>query len=73
MSTGNGLTRVTVNLTRRAHDKLLDLTGRTGMGKTDVVNKSLQVYALVEDLLDRGGGSLHIQHRDGTEETIHIL
>jgi hypothetical protein len=68
-----GEVRVTANFTTGAHDTLVDLAARTGMSKTDVVNKAIGVYSVVEDLLDRGGGRLEIAHRDGGNETIYIL
>jgi len=70
---GNGLVRVTVNLTPRSHRDLQTLAAETGLGKTDVINRSLQVYALVEKLLDQGGGALTVTNSDGTQERIYIL
>jgi hypothetical protein len=70
---GNGLVRVTVNLTQRSHRDLQTLATETGLGKTDVINRSLQVYALVEKLLDKGGGALTVTNADGTQERIYIL
>ena len=72
-SGGNGLVRVTVNLTPRSHRDLQKLARETGLGKTDVINRALQVYALVEDLLSKGGGALTVTNTDGTQERIFIL
>jgi hypothetical protein len=69
----SNLFRVTVNLTSRAHGDLQKISANTGLGKTDVINRALQVYALVEELLDKGGGSLLIRHPDGEHERIYIL
>jgi hypothetical protein len=70
---GNGLVRVTVNLTPRSHRDLQKLARDTGLGKTDVINRSLQVYSLVETLLNKGGGALTVTNSDGTQERIFIL
>jgi hypothetical protein len=70
---GSQLVRVTVNLTSRSYEDLLRLAESTGMGKTDVVNRALQVYALVEKLLDQGKGSLSVTHANGEQERIYIL
>lgn len=72
-SGGSGLVRVTVNLTKRSHRDLQRLTEETGLGKTDVLNRAVQVYALVEDLLSNGDGALTVTHKDGTQERIFIL
>ncbi|WP_033339534.1 hypothetical protein [Catenuloplanes japonicus] len=69
----SNLVRVTVNLTQRAHQDLMTLTSETGLSKTDVINRSLQVYALVEELLNKNGGALTVVHKDGTNERIYIL
>ncbi|MEV6306240.1 hypothetical protein AB0M02_42995 [Actinoplanes sp. NPDC051861] len=72
-SGGNGLVRVTVNLTKRSHRDLQKLTEETGLGKTDVLNRAVQVYALVEDLLSDGEGQLVVTRKDGTQQRIFIL
>jgi hypothetical protein len=70
---GPSLVRLTVNLTKRSHESLQKISEQTGMGKTDVVNRALQVYSLVEDLLDRNNGHLTVLHADGRQERIYIL
>jgi hypothetical protein len=72
-SGGSQLVRVTVNLTSRSYEDLLSLAEATGLGKTDVINRALQVYALVERLLDQGKGSLSVTHADGQQERFFIL
>ena len=68
-----GLTRVTVNLTPRAVAAMESLSRKTGLGKTDTINRALQVYALVEELLERGDGALQVVKPDGDVEKIYIL
>lgn len=72
-SGGNGLVRVTVNLTKRSHRDLQRLTEETGLGKTDVLNRAVQVYALVENLLNDGEGELIVTRKDGSQQRIFIL
>jgi hypothetical protein len=72
-SGGNGLVRVTVNLTKRSHGDLGRLAEHTGLGKTDVFNRAVQIYALVEDLLTDGEGRLIAVGPDGTQQQIFIL
>jgi hypothetical protein len=75
MSTGEGspLTRVTVNLTRRAVEALEQLGNSTGYSRTDSINRALQIAALVQAIMDNEGGSLTVKRSNGTVEVIHIL
>jgi hypothetical protein len=66
------LVRVTVNLTPRAVDSLDQACLRTHDSKTDTINRALVVYNLVLELLERGGGSLQLQTKNGVEH-VHLL
>src|SRR5262245_2029581 len=68
-----GLVRVTVNLTPRSADALESASKVTGLSKTDIINRALQIYQVVEDLLDRGGGSILVKHKNGESERVYIL
>jgi hypothetical protein len=70
---GSGLTRVTVNLNRKAMEALDALSESNGLSKTDTINRALQVYALIQDIMDRNGGSLVIKYSDGQIERVHIV
>ncbi len=70
---GGGLTRVTVNLTRPAVKALESVSEATGYSKTDTINRALQVYAIVQELMSKSDGSLHVTHPTGETETVHIL
>ena len=70
---GSALARVTVNLNRQAVQALDAVSDRTGYSKTDAINRALQVYNLVLDLMDRGGGALSVTLDDGRIERVHIL
>lgn len=67
------LVKVTVNLTPRAVDALDLACARTRDTKTDTINRALVVYNLVLELMERGGGSLTLQNRDGGTERVHLL
>ncbi|WP_329109797.1 hypothetical protein OG792_13330 [Micromonospora sp. NBC_01699] len=67
------LVKVTVNLTPRAVDALDASCARTRDTKTDTINRALVVYNLVLELMERGGGSLTLQNRDGGTERVHLL
>jgi hypothetical protein len=73
VNSGGGLTRVTVNLTPRSITALDRASRATGDTKTDTINRALQVYALVQELVERGGGSLKVTHEDGETERIYLL
>jgi hypothetical protein len=63
---GSGLERVTVNLTPRTVEALDGLVQLTGDTKTDAINKALQVYAYLQNLLN-AGGALYVREPDATE------
>jgi hypothetical protein len=69
----SGLTRVTVNLNRQAVQALEFVSEATGYSKTDTINRALQVYAIVQQIMERNGGVLHVKHDDGELERIHIV
>jgi hypothetical protein len=81
---GNQLTRVTVNLTPRAMAALERMGGapdsnagraasRSGMTKTELINRGIQVLEVIERMLERDDGALTFKHQDGTDQTVYIL
>lgn len=68
---GNNLTRVTVNLTPRAVDALDRLCFATSYSKTDVVNRAIQLYGIINELME--AGSLVVRQADGGESIVHII
>lgn len=68
---GGQLQRVTVNLIPRAAAALDAAAARTGDNRTDVINRALQVYALVLELMD-GRDHLVVVSPDGTRERVYI-
>ncbi|ROO52901.1 hypothetical protein EDC02_7852 [Micromonospora sp. Llam0] len=73
MEVGRGLVRVTVNLTPRAVDALDSACSKTKDTKTDSINRALVVYDVVLELIERGGGHLTFQNKDGHTEIVHLL
>lgn len=52
---GSTLERVTVNLSPRSVRAMEQLVASTGDTKTDVINKALQVYSFIQEVMDEGG------------------
>jgi len=67
----NGLTRITINLTRRAVTDLDWLTAATDANRTDAINRAIALARLVAELGD--GRSLRIVAADGSIERIHLI
>jgi hypothetical protein len=72
-ASGSGLTRVTVNLNRHALHALETVSEATGYSKTDTINRALQVYEIVQEIMQRNGGVLNVRHDNGELERIHIV
>jgi hypothetical protein len=70
---GRGTERVTVNLTARSSAALELAAALTGDTRTDTINRALQVYAYLEQLVE-GGGSVHVRQSDDAEpELVRFL
>ncbi len=61
---GRGLERITVNLTPRSSCALEFAVDMTGDTKTDAINRAVQIYAWLEQVLE-GGGSVHVRPAEG--------
>ena len=57
---GGGLQRITVNLTPRSAAALELASQLTGDTKTDTVNRAIQIYAYLEQIISQGG-AVHVQ------------
>jgi len=55
--------RITVGLIRKTSDDLDKLTESTGLSKTDLVNRAVQLYAFVDEEV-RSGGTVAVQRGD---------
>jgi hypothetical protein len=58
--------RVTVNLTPRSVRALHNIVGWTGHNKTDAINRALQVYEFVQQIME-DGGSVHVRQGQDAE------
>lgn len=68
-TTGRGhgaLERVTVNLTPRSSKALAAVVDLTGDSRTDAINRAIQVYAFMEEVLNSDGDVL--VRRPGSDE-----
>ncbi|MCA2227885.1 hypothetical protein [Nonomuraea aurantiaca] len=67
--TGRGsgpLERVTVNLNERSSRALEEVVNLRGDTKTDAINRALQMYSLIEHIL-QSGGKVYVQEAGQTE------
>jgi hypothetical protein len=70
---GGSLERVTVNLTPRSSRALDEVVRLTGDSKTDSINRAIQIYAYVQQVL-QSGGSIHVRETsDGEPERLKIF
>ena len=70
---GGSLTRVTANFTPRAMAALDEVAASTGDSKTDVLNRSVMVYQVFLELLERSGGTLRVKFPDDSEEHLRFV
>ncbi len=65
--------RITVALVRKAGEDLQNLQDRTGLSKTDIVNRAITLYEFI-DSQDRQGRDLLIRDKaSGETQTILLL
>jgi hypothetical protein len=62
----NPLERVTVNLIARASQALQNASDLTGDSKTDTINRAIQVYAYLEEVISRGG-AIYVRESEDSE------
>lgn len=63
--------RTSVSLIPRAQEALDATAERTGLSKTDVINRALQAYAFLEEQ-HADGAKILVRRGDSTEE-VHFL
>ena len=61
--------RLTVNLIPRAAEALASAATRTGLSKTDVVNRALQMYDYLEGL-HGDGAQILVREQSGDEQVM---
>jgi hypothetical protein len=64
--------RVTVNLTARAWHALEAAVQRTGDTKTETINRALQIYNYLDELM-HSGGAVYVQDAHGKPERLKIF
>jgi hypothetical protein len=70
---GSSLERVTVNLTSKSISALERITAATGETKTDSINKALQVYSFIRQVMQADGRLYVRDSPDGETERLHIF
>jgi hypothetical protein len=65
--------RITVALLAKAADDLRRIQERTGLSKTDVVNRSLTLYEFIDSRLAEGSELLLRNKETGETETVRLL
>ena len=68
-----GPDRVTSNLTPRSVRAMSNLVNWTGCTKTDVLNRSLQIYEFVQQIVKNGGTLLVRQSEEAELERLTIF
>lgn len=66
------LERVTVNLTPRARTALENTVQRSGDSKTDTINRALQLYNYLDEVM-HSGGAVYVQDPNGKPERLKVF
>jgi hypothetical protein len=64
--------RITVTLIPRAGEGLQLLVARTGLSKTDIVNRAITLYEFIESKM-QAGNDLILRGKTGETEVIRLL
>lgn len=64
--------RYSVTLVPPAVQAVAELTASTGLSKTDVINRAVQIYAFLDSHL-RKGSDVILRSSDGEMERVHIV
>lgn len=70
---GSSTERVTVNLNGKASAALASAAHLTQESKTDIINRALQLYALLHEAQARGGAAYLRERQDAELERLRIL
>jgi hypothetical protein len=65
--------RITVALVRKASEDLQLLQDRTGLSKTDIVNRAITLYEFVNTELEAGNDVVLRNRQTGETQVIHLL
>jgi metal-responsive CopG/Arc/MetJ family transcriptional regulator len=64
--------KITVNLLAKVLTKLEEVCDMTGESRTDAINRSIQLYALYHEAVEKGE-QFRIVGRDGREREFFVL
>jgi hypothetical protein len=67
------LDRMSISLIPRTVEELEQLHEKTGMSKTDIVNRAISLYAFVTEQLDSGQDLLVRNRETGESQLIQLL
>ena len=70
---GAVVNRITVALIRQAGEDLQLLQDRTGLSKTDIVNRAITLYEFVEAQLQAGKNLVICDRRTGENQLVRFL
>jgi len=65
--------RITVGLIPKVVQELDDLQRKTGMSKTDLVNRAVSLYSFIQEHLARGEELRLFDPKDQKEQQVHLL
>jgi hypothetical protein len=65
--------RITVALVRKAGEDLQDLQDRTGLSKTDIVNRAISVYEFIESEVEAGNDLFVRDRKTGETQRVRFL
>lgn len=65
--------RITVALVRKAGEDLQHLQDRTGLSKTDIVNRAISVYEFIESEIQAGNDLFVRDHKTGETQLVRFL
>jgi hypothetical protein len=65
--------RITVGLIPKVVKELNDLQQKTGMSKTDLVNRAVSLYVFIEEHLSRGEELKLFDPKSQEEQRVHLL
>lgn len=68
----DGLVRMTVFLTPAAYSALEETAEALGDTRTDTVNRSIHLYAAVNEVAAEGGGVVQMVLDDGHRAVLHV-
>lgn len=65
--------RITVALVRKAGEDLQQLQDRTGLSKTDIVNRAISAYEFIDSELEAGNELLIRNPKTGENQRVRFL